>query len=542
MPVTEITHGVSVSEAHGKTVLFGCPPEVIKHLMLRGIKSPEVIVLPDTPYRFNVLQNCTEFPLYYFLFVERNFMAGRRLTIVGMPAQLKANRKLLRLTLVGPTRAEYDALGQNPDFDELYREARALSVKDKEGRELMIDDFVNFVPFRNGVAETTGIRIEHTGKNIYRIGGDRVDINFDTPQLPPYDLRSDFVTTSPIHFGATVLGGASGFIADKPCSGLLLHYNSEHMLIDCVPYLEQSLNARGISMTEIRSIFLTHIHDDHCNIFPLLRLSNRVRLLCTKEIFWMAMMKLSLQTMLPVEDLSAMFEFTEVRPGTVTEFFGMSIEPHYTVHSIPTIGATFRMKEGNTSRSIVFIGDNKSFNDIEAMVSQGIVRAEKFDTLKKRYTQRHDVLFADGGMGILHGNPRDALGSHSDRIVFMHLEKLPAEFDATFSQAMAGKRYNIIEGSADSHIIRTMQILTDSFRNISHEWSAALMNNFRIVTFNAGDIIFKQNEASKGLIYIILSGSCSVMVHDGKTLSVKAHKEAGEFVGEMAVLDENKVR
>lgn len=542
MPVIEVTPGVAVHTGAGKTILFGCPPEVIKHLMLKGLPSPEVIVLPDTPYRFDVLQNCTEFPLYYFLFVQRNFLEGKKLTIVGTPTHLKANRKLLRLTLLGPTRAEYEALGQSPVYDELYREARVLSVKDKTGRELTIDDFVNFIPFKDGVAEIGGFRIEHPGRNVYRVGTDKVDINFDTPQLPPYDLRNDFVTTAPTHFGATVLGGASGFIADKPCSGLLLHYNAENMLIDCVPYLEQAMNARGMSTTEVRSIFLTHIHDDHCNIFPLLRLSNRVRLLCTKEIFWMAITKLSLQTLLPYEDLAQMFLFTEVRPGETTEFFGMSIEPHYTVHSIPTIGATFRMKEGNATRSIVFIGDNKSFADIDALVKQGIVRHEKFEALKKKYTERHDVLFADGGMGILHGDPRDALESHSDRIVFMHLEKLPAEFDATFSQAVAGKRYSIIQGSYDSYLIRTMQILTDSFRNISHEWSVALMNNFRIVTFNSGDIIFKQNEASKGLIYIILSGTCSVMYHDGHTLSEKARKEAGEFVGEMAVLDENKVR
>jgi len=69
-----------------------------------------------------------------------------------------------------------------------------------------------------------------------------------------------------------------------------------------------------------------------------------------------------------------------------------------------------------------------------------------------------------------------------------------------------------------------------------------VLNNFHIVTFNFGDIIFKQNDTSKGLIYIILTGSCSVMVHDGQTLSEKAREEAGDFVGEMAVLDENKVR
>jgi CRP-like cAMP-binding protein len=542
MAVIEIVPGVSVFQSEGKTILFGCPPEVIKHLMLKGIESPEVIVLPDTSYRFDTLQNCTEFPLYYFLFVKRNFMAGKRLTIVGTPTHLKANRKLLRLTLLGPTRQEYEDLGYNPNFEALYKEARALAIKDANGKELTIDDFVEFIPFTQGVAETLGLKIIHTGQNTYKIGSDKIDINFNVRQPAPYDLRADFVTSMPAHFGVTVLGGASGFIADKPCSGLLLHYNSELMLIDCVPYLEQALNARGVSTTEIRSIFMTHIHDDHCNIFPLLRLSNKVRFLATKEIFWMAMMKLSLQTLMPVDDISSMFEFVEVNPSKVTEFFGLSIEPHYTVHSIPTIGATFRMKEGNTTRSIVFIGDNKSFGDIETLVSQGVVEREKFETLKNKYNDRHDLLFADGGMGILHGDPRDALTSHADRIVFMHLEKLPAEFDATFSQAVAGKHYNIIQGSYDSYLIQTMQILSESFRNISHDWITALMNNFRIVTFNSGDIIFKQKDASKGLIYVILSGCCSVMVHDGHTLSEKARKEAGDFVGEMAVLDENKIR
>ncbi len=543
MSVVEIAPGVAAYRAADKTILLGCPPEVIKHMMMKGLGSPEVVVIPDTPYRFDVLQNCTEFPLYYFLFVDRNFLAGKKLTIVGTSTQLKANRKLLRLTLLGPTRKEYDALGQSHWFDELYREARALSVKGQDGRELSIDDFVDFVPFSGGVAKIPGgIDILHTGKDRYQIGGEKIDLSFNTPQAPPYDLRNDFTTSMPAHFGVTVLGGASGFNADKPCSGLVMHYNSEHMLIDCVPYLDYALNARGISTTEIRSLFLTHIHDDHCNIFPLLRLSNKVKLLATREIFWMAMMKLSLQTLMPIQDLASMFDFVELTPYEVTEFYGVSILPHYTVHSIPTIGATFQMKEGSTTRSIVFVGDNKAFEDIEKMVEAGVVRKEKFDILKQKYTEQHDILFADGGMGILHGNPRDALKSQSDRIVFMHLEKLPPEFDATFSHAVAGKRYNIIQGSYDSYIIRTMHILSDSFKNISHAWSTALMNNFRIVTFNSGDIIFKQNEPSKGVIYIILTGTCSVMVHDGKKLEERTRKEAGDFVGEMAALDQHNVR
>ncbi|WCL49031.1 cyclic nucleotide-binding domain-containing protein [Leptospira sp. GIMC2001] len=538
-----VTPGVSVVIREESTILFGCPPEVIKHLINKGIPSPDIIVLPDTPYRFDVLQNCTEFPLYSFLFVDGNFFKGKKLTIIGTPLHLKANRKLLRLTLLGPTPKEYRDLGDNPWFEELHRESRAMAIKDKNGKELTIDDFIDFVPFEKGKARlSNGIVIEHIGTDRFSIDNEKIDISFNEPQEPPYDLRNEFVSMTPIHFGTTVLGGASGFIADKPCSSILLHYNAEHMLVDCPPYLKQALNARGLSNTEIRSLYLTHIHDDHCNIFPLLRLSNKIKLLSTKEIFWMAMMKLSLQTLMPIEDISEMFDFVEVKPYGITEFYGLSIETHYTVHSIPTIGATFRMSERGKSHSIVFIGDNKSFPDINDMVNKGIVRKEKFDILRSKYTDQFDLLFADGGKGILHGDPRDALGSKADRIVFMHLEKLPPEFDATFSHAVAGKRYTIIPANQDSYLIKTMQILNDSFPKMSHHWGSALMNNFHIVTANSGDVVFKQNEISNGQIYILLAGSCSVMYHDGEKLTERARKEAGDFVGEMAVLDENKVR
>lgn len=543
MKRVSLAPGVEFLTTNHLHVLFGCPPEVIKFLNKNGCPSPDVIVLPDTPYRFDVLQNCTEFPLYSFLFVEKNFFQGKKLTIVGTPLQIKANRKLLKLTLLGPTKREYEKLGNSPWFEDLYNESRAMALKNPEGEEYTIDDFVNFIPFQKGIAELpNGEKILHTGTDRYMVGSEKIDINFDEPQDPPYDLRNDFVSTMPMHFGVTVLGGASGFSMEKPCSSLLLHYNSELMLIDCPPYLQQALNARGISTTEIRSIYLTHIHDDHCNIFPLLRMSNKVKIITTKEIFWMAVMKLSLQTLIPIEDIESMFDFVEVEANKETEFYGLSIEPHYTVHSIPTIGATFRMKDRGKSHSIVFVGDNKASHAIEDMVGKGIVKKGKFDIIKERYTARYDILFADGGMGILHGDPKDALGSKSDRIVFMHLEKLPPEFDATFSLAISGKRYTIIPGSSDSYLIKTMQILNSSFKNISNHWATALMNNFHIVNANAGDVVFKQNETSNGLIYIILSGQCSVMHHDGKSLSIRAYKEAGDFVGDMAVLDENKIR
>jgi CRP-like cAMP-binding protein len=67
------------------------------------------------------------------------------------------------------------------------------------------------------------------------------------------------------------------------------------------------------------------------------------------------------------------------------------------------------------------------------------------------------------------------------------------------------------------------------------------MNDMSIVQLNSGDIVMKQGDALKGGIYLILSGSCAVLHHDGQKLGEVAVKEAGDFIGEMAVIRrENK--
>ena len=106
MAVIEVTTGVKLYQSKEISILFGVPPEVIKHFNNQNIEFPETIVLPDTNYKFGILQNCTEFPLYYFLFVKGNYVKGVKLNIVGTKKQVEANRELLRLTLLGPTKSE----------------------------------------------------------------------------------------------------------------------------------------------------------------------------------------------------------------------------------------------------------------------------------------------------------------------------------------------------------------------------------------------------------------------------------------------------
>ncbi len=545
MEIKEIMPGVKLCFNSEDSIMFGCPVEIIKYIIQSRHPFPDTIVLPDTTSYEGNLQTSTEFPLYYFLFVLGNYFKGKKLTIIADEDELKRNRDILRLTLLGPTKEEYLSIGKSDYFDGLYRESRELAIKDKAGNECTIDDFINFIPFKNYLAETDRFIVEHTGKDKYTLNKKPVELNFEGKQVPPYDLNSNNVPLYPGKFGIDILGGGSGFTPHLPTSGALLNYYSNYMLLDCVPYLEYSLSCRGVSRQQIKSIFLSHIHDDHCNIYPLLHFNNKIKFLATKEIYWMAMKKLSLATGYPIDSFYSYFDFVELIPYEKNEFYGMTIQPHYTVHSIPTTGATFRMKEQCDERSIVFIGDNKAVSDINKLVAKGVVNSKKAEYLHRLYTEHHDLILPDGGMGILHGDPRDSLKSTSDRVVFLHLENLPKEFDATFSTAKAGKRYNIIENighSLDAFLIKTIQIFQEHFPNISQEWLSAIMNSLTIENFNPDDIILKQNDPSKGVIFVILSGICSIKHHDGNELKEIALKESGEFIGEMSIVMQQTTR
>lgn len=546
MQLIDITPGVKVYQEDNFSILFGSPPEVIKHLMIRKIPFPDYVVLPDTVQYRGVLQNATEFVLYYHLFVLQNFFKGKKLKILGEARHIINNRDLLRLSLHGPTLEEYQALDdspqKNPYFEGLFKESRALSLKDKSDKEIPIDGFVDFFSFKNGEIETGDFRLYHRERNKYEVNKTLIDVNFAEDQIPPYDLNPNSIPLMPSKFGIDVLGGASGFAANNPCSGLILNYNSQYMLIDCVPYLEHSLKARGISRNQISSIFLSHIHDDHCNLFPLVLFHKRIKFLCTKEIFWMACKKLSLMTMHSVEDFYSYFEFVELKPYQANDFYGLTIIPHYTVHSIPTIGAIFQMNCDGHIRSIVFVGDNKSLPKIKELVDSGVVKPEKYQEIYKLYHDKYDITFADGGKGILHGDPKDSLESKSNRVCFLHLEELPQEFNTTFTLASHGKRFTIKEGDNQAYILKTMHILNTQYSGISEAWLNTLLNNLTLIKYNTGDVIIKQNEISNGNIYIILTGNVKILFHDGKQSKKIAMNQAGDLMGEMAIINNVKIR
>lgn len=416
-----------------------------------------------------------------------------------------------------------------------------LALKDQYGEIIPVADFFNLIPFRDGVARIGQQTIHHIDQDVFDVsnGGatTRIDLNEDTGIEPPYSVQPDYVPCGLVKMGIEVLGGASGFTPTEACTGLALCYNGEYILIDAIPFLDQHLFARGISKNQVAAVFLTHLHDDHSSLFPLMLMPHKIDLITTREIFHMAMEKLSCGIGWSLESVTEHFHLVEVRLGEKLNYFGLGIEAHVTVHSIPTIGASFSTINKGINREICVIGDNHSMSAITDMTNRGLIRESTTRNLNRLYTDRFSLLVADGGAGAIHGDPADAIQSASDRVVFVHVEELANEFNTTFSLATSVKRYTILEGDSAIYTSQINNYLTSWLgRSFPNPWMRSLLAEEEIRRYNADDVILVQDTNTKGYVYLILTGYCGVVRHDGLQLHNEAELQAGDILGEMAVI------
>ncbi len=525
-----------------RAVLFGQPPEVITRPVRHGIHRLDTLVLRDSRERGDVLLSNLEFPLYHFLFISNGLQEGRKLRLVGRRSQIEQMMEVLRLTLPGPTRDELVHWNTAPEVrEEWVNASEHFALKHKSGDVIHVQEFFETHELDDGPVDVDGVKIASVGFDQYTVEADgkRLDVDLSQDDIvePPYPLHPEQTLSKSITFGIDVLGGASGFSPEEASTGLVLSFNDNLMLIDSIPFLDQHLAARGVSKNQISSILLTHLHDDHYNLFPLMLAARRIDLITTREIYEMAITKLAMGLGWRRSAVAECFTFVELKPEATVPYYGLQITAHVTVHSIPTIGATFSLSHLGREYRICVVGENPSFGEISEMRSLGLLREETEGSLRALYREEFDLLVADGGMGVIHGNPADALQSRADKVVFVHVDWLPDQFTSTFSLASAGKRYCVVDGDADLMPTRAINFFQANFdAPVPRMWLSALMSDRRVLTFNRDDVILKQGSESRGNAYLILSGECDVIWHDGERQRVVGTRETGDLVGEMAAV------
>ncbi|MEN9574065.1 MAG: hypothetical protein RL514_1920 [Verrucomicrobiota bacterium] len=541
MHLKAIFPGVFYISVGEHSLLAGCPPEIVKVLMQRGLKSPSFILLPDRPVSHGESQVAVEFPLYHHLFVVGKLASGERLGLIGNPRRIQAARDLLELTLFGPDAKQMEAWGMPAQqAEELARETRSFHLKDKHGKVLPLAALITTRVLADDPVDLGWAIVRRVAVNQFEIAADghtrTIDLTPESEQAPPYPVNTDLTPTTLLKFGVEVLGGSTGFSATQASSGFALCHNGNYLLVDAIPYLNAHLRARGIARNQVQGIFLSHIHDDHCNLLSLLQYNRRIQLLTTPVIYRMMLRKLSLLMDHAEESLQEYFLFLPLQPGQEANFFGLRIKPFYSSHSIPTIGAYFETTHSGKDCRLIFTSDTQSLADLKRLQRTGIISQERYLEIAELYRQPAQLLLADGGEGQIHGDPGDASNSPAERIVFLHLDQLSEKFQAHFCTATSGKRFNLLRGETDYNLTRTIEFLLDYFPGMPPVWISSLLANQHVLTFNAGDIIIREGTRSEGCVYMILTGYAQVVHHDGERRQFLAQMEAGELIGEMAVI------
>lgn len=546
--VLEPASGCRIVKSGKETILFSQPPEVLKGLLLNKIDNFDTLVLTDIREKHGSLTCNLEFPLYFFLFVANGYKEERKLKLVGHQRDITHALRLLRTTLLGPTESELKRWGTEVNLSkEWLAVSRELALKTPRGGIIEIEEFFEIIPFKNSIANTGALRIQRLADDQYLVvdkdNSVEVDLSKDTKIEPSYKVQSDYTPGGLVKMGLEVLGGASGFTLDEPCTGLALCYNGDYILIDSSPFLDQNLFARGIAKNQISAVFLTHLHDDHCSMFPLMNMPHRVDVITTKEIFQMAMEKLACGLGWVPKVVEEHFNLIEVTVGKRINYYGLYIKPHVTVHSIPTIGASFATKYKGLYRKLCVVGDNNQMSSVRELNRFGIVRDSTLECLETVYEEDWNLLIADGGAGAIHGDPADAIISKAERVVFVHVDELPSEFTNTFSLASSGKRYTIIEGDGSIYTSQINHYLTKWLSEpFPNRWMRSLLAEEEIRRYNQGDVIIVQNTDSSGNVYLVLTGYCDVVSHDGEKSTMVAKLQAGDVLGEMAAVSGGGVR
>ena len=123
------------------------------------------------------------------------------------------------------------------------------------------------------------------------------------------------------------------------------------------------------------------------------------------------------------------------------------------------------------------------------------------------------------------------------------MDELPEELTATFSLASAGKRYTVLDGDSSIYTSQINHYLTLWLgQPLPSRWMRNLLAEQSIKRYNTEDVIIVQNAATQGYVYLILTGYCEVVRHEGGKRQSIATLQAGDITGEMAILTGSGVR
>ncbi len=300
-----VTTGVYLVEAPevGLSILCGCPGDVIKHLMRRGLiveaeangiryeTGPNAILLSDVMLQNGMFCNLGEFPVLQMLYLQGMIVPGhpnnrgQRPLLIGLPEQVETQMKYIHRGNYGlNSREELLAAGASQvQADELM----AMKLRFSFGHIRPPEELLDTVHLAGEpIVLRDMVEIRRLGLNLFqfRLGDETmaVDLNLPADQHYPAPYTLGRYSVDRDYFSVVHTGDGDGWDPNRPCMSSMVMFQGRVYLIDAGPSLHHNLTALGISVNELDGLFHTHCHDDHfAGMTALLHADRRIKYYAT---------------------------------------------------------------------------------------------------------------------------------------------------------------------------------------------------------------------------------------------------------------------
>ena len=298
-------HWLQVPEV-GLYVLCGCPGEVVKHLMRKGLintvqrhgvtfeTGPNAILLSDILVQNGGFANLAEFPTLQMLYRQGMFLpnhpnnTGIKPLLMGTPSQVKAQMQYIHRGNYGLiSEEEIAACDIEPELVEIM-----MRIKRKFAFGVIHapENFLDTLEIcEQPVTIRDGVTLQRTDFNQFRFSyrGEHADVDLnlspDETYEAPYLLGRHHFKQH--YFAVLHTGEGDGWDVNRPSMSSIVLFQGRIYLVDVCPSILQILTATGIDISEIEGIFHTHAHDDHFAGLPaLIRSDHRIKYYATPLI------------------------------------------------------------------------------------------------------------------------------------------------------------------------------------------------------------------------------------------------------------------
>lgn len=542
----------------GLRILCGCPPDVIKLLMKRGMigrkqwdqglweDGPNAILLSDLPVQEGKFANLIEFPVLQMFYRQGMIIPGHpgntgiKPVIIGLSSQISAVCEYLFRGTYGL--ADREEIIQCNIQKEFADEILALKLAFAFNKIRNSEDILELHPLDSGEREIReGLRVHRIAVNrfVFTYGNETVEIDLNLLANQQYvsPIKLEYHTIKRDYFSVIHIGEGDGWDPQRPCMSSIVTFQGKIYLIDTGPNILDSLTALGICVNEIEGIFHTHAHDDHfAGLTSLVRTDHKIKYYATKLVRASVMKKLTSLMSLPEKRFMRSFEVHDLKHDEWNNIDGLEVMPVFSPHPVETNVLFFRTMWENGYKTYAHLADIASKTVLERLLLKEPNHTEISEKLYRQFTARiaqsQDLKKIDIGGGMIHGEATDFAKDKSGKIVLAHIGRdLTNDEKEIGSNASFGME-DVLIPSRHDFIRDIARVYLRTYFPDAAENDITMLLNCPMQTQNMGYIIQKR-DAPIDSVYLIITGVVEMVRANTDEVNMLS---AGTLIGESHAL------